>query len=158
MYDRGYGKIKKDKKKALKYFMAACRGNVNVLTCNESGRLQHELGDDREALFYYYIGCKLGNGTACYNFGQAAYRGQGMDTNITLSVQYFDLGCNYREAYACDTLAGIVFRAEGGTLPDIKLAKEYFVRACDLGLKSSCESAKEVEFIRWKYLSQSDGV
>jgi len=133
IYANGYGKVKADKEKAIKYFELGCT-HKDGFSCNYLGTVEH----DKKALYYYNLSCKLGNGYGCYNYAQSAYRGQGMKVDINASIYYFFLACDRNIAYACDTLAGIIIRAEGGVLPDRILAQEYWEKACNLGLKSSC--------------------
>ena len=137
IYEKGYGAIDVNTTMATDYFRKGCLDD-NGFACNYMGTVEYKAKQEKRALGYYYASCRLGNGFGCYNLGQAAYRGQGMKVDLSIAVRYFMKGCEHNIAYACDTLAGMIYRGEGGTMPDQNLEKEYWKKACDLGLKSSC--------------------
>ena len=137
IYAIGYEKLKKDKVKALHYFKLACDVNSD-LACNSAGRIEDENSHVKKAFDYFERGCVLGNGESCLRYGIYFYFGHAVKSNKKAALRAFSLGCRYKNTSACEALTGLIYRGEGGVLPDMKLAEVYRKKACGFGAKDAC--------------------
>jgi TPR repeat protein len=111
----------------------------------KSGESYYKLGDsyimgknglkqDRQkAVELYKQACDCKYGEACNLLGFFAN-----DSDVNLSLAYYDKGCEYGYEYSCTSAADInvkgVGREESGGRTDINVSKalEYYIKACDL--------------------------
>ena len=142
IYARGYGEIKKDKIKAMLYFRQGCE-KFSRISCANLAVLKDENDDSVKAFYYYERACILGDGKSCFRFGVGRYYGRGIKVNKEESLRAFFLGCKYGDTATCQALIFMIYRGEGGALPDMKLAKVYRKRACKLGAKDACGEDEE---------------
>ena len=119
------------------YFKQGCK-KFSCISCGNLAVLKDENGDNKKALYYYEKACILGDGKSCFRYGIARYYGEFIKVNKEESLHAFFLGCKYGDAATCQALTFMIYRGEGGVLPDIKLAEVYRKRACKLGATDAC--------------------
>ncbi len=69
--------------------------------------------------------------------------GEGVLKDPDRAVRLFTQGCDGGDPYGCEDLGG-AFQARG-TPADLSRALEFYRRACELGLSSSCQFAARLE-------------
>ena len=131
--------IKKDLKKAIRYFEKSCNGNYDI-SCNVLGYLYADgVGvkkDYGKVAKFFMKSCDLGNIEACYNLGYLYAKGMGVEKNVTKAINFYKWICQKGTGQyaikACD-IANVFFKRK-----DYKTAAFLFKRACKLGDKKSC--------------------
>ena len=90
--------------------------------------------------------CNKGNKEACYKLGQAYENGtDGVETNKFKATDFFIQGCEKGHGWSCFLTAGKYLDGESVRV-NMRLAKEYFGKACDLHLEEGCRMYKEMSF------------
>lgn len=65
--------------------------------------------------------------------------GLGTDINYKNSVSNGEKGCELKDSASCNIL-GVAYEDGKGVKQDYKKAKEYYGKACDLGLQNACDN------------------
>lgn len=116
---------------------------VLSVACMESGEAcvsagylaETALGDLETARFFYLRACSAGDGVGCSNLAGSRFN---IDTGRSHAVKYARLGCDLREAAACERMHGQLFGLDSG------LAGYYRDRACELGGLWSCAESSRI--------------
>lgn len=122
-----------------------CEEDKNSFACNEIG-YAYQWGIDikknlKKANIYYRKGCNLGNTGACNNLAYSYEKGLGMVKNYDMAIKLYTNACSKKNGISCNNLAYIYYDIKN----DLKSAKKYFKKSCDLGYKVAC---KKYSFIK----------
>ena len=105
--------------------------------CNDSG-IAYSMKAEEKILNDYKDACVVRDGESCLRYGVAMYYGKGVKADKETALRAFSLGCKFKNVSACEAITFMIYRGEGGALPDIKLVEAYRKKACDLGAKDAC--------------------
>lgn len=95
-----------------------------------------------EAARYYKLACDYDNkspdyklhSVACLNLGVLYIYGEGVKQDEAEARRLWSVACENDNALACDNI-GILFEDDDNFIK----AKEYYKKACDLGLEKACK-------------------
>jgi len=83
---------------------------------------------------------------ACYRLGWYNERGRGLPRNVKKAIQLYEQACQAGMAVACRALGMIYARGDIGIERNKTTkakAKDYFAKACELGLEAACPTEQE---------------
>jgi TPR repeat protein len=83
---------------------------------------------------------------ACYRLGWYNERGRGLPKNVKKAVKLYDQACQGSMAVACRALGMIYARGDIGierNKTNKEKARDYFAKACELGLAAACPTEQE---------------
>jgi hypothetical protein len=94
--------------------------------------------DDGLAFTLFHKSCDLEWWRGCGRLGVSYLVGQGTAVNPLKAIQNFEIACQQRNAPSCFEAGKLHFQGNPG-LHNLKLARERFKQACELGIKAACE-------------------
>ena len=89
---------------------------------------------------YIQIACNGGFSGSCAKLAQIYANGKYVASDLEKVYFYLDKDCTNGQSESCQNL-GLLY-IQGGKDEDIKHAKEYFGKSCDLKNAKGCESYK----------------
>jgi uncharacterized protein len=96
-------------------------------------------GDMKNAFPYLSKTCERGNSPlSCDALAGCYYDGDGVDKNLTKSVQLFERACDKNYGPSCYYAAGMYYRGEG-VEKSFDHAKKLIERSCSLQFDQACE-------------------
>ena len=145
-YYTGEG-VNKDYWRALAYYEQACKMNnadgCGTLGVEYEGQFLRREGvkrDYQKAVSYYKKACHaLNSGTWCNALG-IFYESQ---KDYLGAKIYWDMACNLNDGRGCFNL-GDLYRKGQGVSQNFQTAKQYFIKACDLGEPFGCDVYKQL--------------
>ncbi len=132
MYNSGLAGVNKDIKKAIKFYKKACDANMYE-PCSNLGSIyakgDNVKKDNKKAIELYNKACDGKYALGCANLGNMYYEGRGVKINRTKGATYFRKACNAGNWLGCGNFGIYNYN----DTRNIKKAKEYFKKPCDLG-------------------------
>ena len=142
LYQNGQG-VKQDGVKALELFTKACESG-EVYGCFNAGSMYGNgdgvVKDEVKALDLFEKACSLDLGVGCNNAGGLHYNKQ----QYGKARKMVEKGCELDSGEACGGLALLYFEGKG-VRQNLKKAKEFAGKACDLGYQAGCEGYKNLK-------------
>ncbi|WP_181566363.1 tetratricopeptide repeat protein [Helicobacter monodelphidis] len=143
-YFEGSNGFARDNGKAHLYLEKACMSGKSAYGCSFLGMLyQDGRGvevDMQTAILFYEKACALKESWACAYIGYLYYEGKDLKQDFQKSFEYSDLSCSLGYADGCLMMGHFFYGTDKSGIPaDAKKAKDYFIRACDLGSEMACQ-------------------
>lgn len=136
----------KDYQNANKLYEKACFKGIDVACFNLALSYEKARGvqrDYKKAKELYEIACDAKIYEACSNLGNLYYQGKGVLQNYKKAKNLYSLSCANNNAPACSNLGYFYYKNKNFT--DYMVARYYFQKACDMGLKLACNNLKILE-------------
>ena len=109
----------------------------------ESGNEAYNKGDYQKAAQLYQKACDGEGAEGCLNLWVLYKTGQGVNQDYQKAAQFFQKACDGRNAEGCFSLG---FLYQNGQ--SFSTAKQYYGKACDLGLQSGCDKYRKLNEIQ----------
>jgi len=142
MINNGRG-IEKNNWKALKLYRKSCNELDTPEACYNVGAMYYRgEGTKRNyanAVYYFKKACENGIGAGCNDLGYMYEHGKYFKADTREAISYYLDACSMKEASACFNLANL--HKEKGNKVN---AKQFYIRACDLGNTFSCNQLESV--------------
>lgn len=133
--------IKSDPSKAGKYLKKGCEAG-HAKSCFYLGRAHDEgkgvAKSREESTKYFEKACQGGYHKACANVGLRIIK-----TDPARAFKLLEKACAADSKYGCG-LMGVMYRDGRGTTADKVKAKQYFKKACSMGLDMGCKQAAKL--------------
>ncbi|MFV0480647.1 MAG: hypothetical protein ACK5LP_01555 [Campylobacteraceae bacterium] len=138
----------KNYKKALNYFVLACKNNI-ATACLNIGVLNDEITGTEPnfeiAMKYYNLACEMGELDGCSNMALLYQQAKGVPRNTIKAIEIFSENCDNKEhAISCLALFHIYAKDTDITQKNTTKAATYLVKACELGDENSCYILKSL--------------
>lgn len=144
-YNYGIG-VKQNKEIANKFYKKAVDAHLNYCQDNDEASC-YSLGnsymdgigvkqDYQKAKTYFEKSCNNTMPLGCIGLGELYLKGKGVEKDFTKAVEFFKKGC--KKSLPICSFVGRAYSQDGEN-QNLKIAKEYFLKACDGGFKDACE-------------------
>jgi eukaryotic-like serine/threonine-protein kinase len=129
------------------FFLKGCQAgdaqgclNVSIAYAEGRGKVTKDPG---QAFVYAERACAAGALVGCVRAELARIAGDGVSKDVKSGLAQLDALCTRREPTACEDLAQMYTHGLGTDAPADQLrVRDYRKKACDAGLKQSCDAAQ----------------
>lgn len=141
-YLLGKGGKTKDEKKGVELLKKACDGG-SAFGCEIYGRALEQgrgvTADPAAAITYWQKACDGGAGGGCRSLALKK------ETSDPARIPLLEKACEKDDNLGCMGLGAAYLHGNQGAPKDLEKAKQYMKKACDLGAKSACDKAAEIQ-------------
>ncbi len=126
-YEKGYG-VKQNRETAVSYYKKIA--SFDKYAANNLANYYRDNRNYKEAFKYYKIGDDLGNEHAMNNLGILYEKGQGVQKDINIALNYYNKSYKTKKnANAAYNIGLIYHYGKGGIKKNFQLAKEWYKKA-----------------------------
>lgn len=140
-YLTGKGGKTKDEAKGVELLTKACNGK-SPMGCEFLGRAYDEGRgvpvDQAKGMSLFKQACELGGGGGCRSFALS------FKADDPARIPYLEKACTKDDKLGCMGLGAAYLHGNQGTKKDLKKAKQFLQKSCDLGATSACDKAREI--------------
>ena len=138
-----YRKVEGNTYKAIDYFKTSCDKKFspscdtlgNIYLFSDGNQKNIQLGRS-----FMEKSCELKNGRSCGVLGLMYYLGDSFRQDYSKSLNFADKACELNDEVGCFIMGNLALKAN----KNVK-AKDYYGKACDLGLEESCKMYKDMK-------------
>ena len=136
--------VRQNLKKSIQIYKQNCEKNRIYSSCETLSQMYLDgnltTQNTQTGIKYIQIACNGGFSGSCAKLAQIYANGKYVASDLEKVYFYLDKDCTNGQSESCQNL-GLLY-IQGGKDEDIKHAKEYFGKSCDLKNAKGCESYK----------------